>query len=100
MGVTVTKVDENTSGHYKVTRYKFTRDAGAEMAAAHKHSEPAAFIVITKMDGTYVDTRNETPSGLTYSVSGEITSILTTDALLNASESIYVDVYVGPVLNA
>lgn len=100
MAATVTKVDENTAGHYRVTRYKFTRDSGAAMSTAHVHAEPAAFCIITKTDGTTVDTRNETPAGLTYSVSGELTSILAADALLPVSDSIYVDIYVGPVLNA
>ena len=100
MGVTVTKADENTAGHYKVTRYKLTRDGGAEMATALKHSEPAALVVLTKIDGSQVDSRNEVPTGMTLSVAGEITSILLVDALLPVSDSVYVDIYVGPVLNA
>lgn len=99
MGVTVTQADINTAGHYRVLRYKFVRDSGAAMASAHVVKEPAAFAILTKIDGTTVDTRNEIPTGLTYSVSGESTSILIADALLGASETVYVDVYVGPVID-
>ena len=99
MTVTVTQADINTAGHYRVLRYKYVRDAGAAMAAAHVVKEPAAFAILTKIDGTTVDTRNEVPAGLTYSVSGESTSILIADALLGVNETVYMDVYVGPVLD-
>lgn len=98
--ITTTIDDVDTRGHYRVTRYKLVRDSGSAMASALVHKEPAAFTILTKIDGTTVDTRNETPSGLTYSVSGEDTSILVANALLPASDQVFVDIYVGPQINA
>lgn len=93
--VTPSIVDENTDGHYLVRRLRLVRDGGAAMASAYKHHEPANHVVLTKIDGTQVDSRNETPTGLTVTVAGEITSILVEDALLPASETVFVDIYVG-----
>lgn len=95
MAVSPSIVDRDRVGRYRVTRYQLARDAGAAMSTALKIAEPASYLVLTKIDGTYVDTRGGAIAGLTWSVAAEVTSILVDNALLPANEVVFVDVYVG-----
>lgn len=92
-----TSIDDNDfpTRHYRSTRYRFVRDAGAAMAAPLKVAEVVHHYILTKIDGTYVDSRNETPSGVTFSQSNGIASITIDNTLLPANETVFVEFFMG-----
>jgi hypothetical protein len=97
MAATVTEKGELKVGQQRIKTLKLVRDGGAAMSVAHKYAggRDFSYARVIKTDGTIVDTRETTPTGLTITDSGGVQSILAEDGILAASNSIYLELVYG-----